>query len=79
MNEKHYMLDVDGPLFRAQRKLLSTIADLVHRKQSYEPALGDEDLLEGLVNLTDAIADQAHDRHGIECLLVDDHKGDHGE
>ena len=28
---------------------------------------------------TDAIADQAHDRYGIECLSVDDHEGDHGE
>ena len=29
----------------------------------------DQELLEGLVNLTDAIADQAHDKHGIDCLL----------
>ena len=35
------------------------------------PAAGDVDLLEGLVALTDAIADQAHDRHGIDCLLDD--------
>ena len=70
MNDmRHYDLNLDGPAFRAQRKLLMRIADLVHRKRRYEPALGDERLLEGLLSLTDAIADQAHDRHGIDCLL----------
>jgi hypothetical protein len=29
----------------------------------------DVTLLEGLIELTDTIADQAHDRHGIDCLL----------
>ena len=29
-------------------------------------------MLEGLLELTDAIADQAHDRHGIDCLLADE-------
>ena len=56
-------------------ELLLRIADLARRKQPYEPAPGDDHLLEGLLGLTDAIADQAHDRYGIECLLVDD-KGD---
>ncbi len=70
MNDmKHYTLNLDGPAFRAQRELLLKIADLVRRKQSYTPAPGDEGLLEGLLNLTDAVADQAHDRHGIDCLL----------
>ncbi|MGO9110429.1 MAG: hypothetical protein ACLP9L_14495 [Thermoguttaceae bacterium] len=63
---------INGPLFRNQRLLLMKIADLVHQKQPYEPAPGDDDLLEGLVNLTDDIADRAHDQHGIDCLLEED-------
>jgi hypothetical protein len=66
---KQYGLHIDGKLFRAQRQLLLKIADLVRRKQPYEPTGGDEALLEGLLNLTDAVADRAHDQHGIDCLL----------
>ena len=73
MNDtKHYALNLDGKLFRVQRELLLRIADLTRRKEPYEPAPGDDDLLEGLLGLTDSIADQAHDRYGIECLLVGD-------
>ncbi len=73
MNDtKNYALDLDGKLFRAQRELLLRIADLARRKQPYEPAPGDDHLLEGLLGLTDAVADQAHDRYGIDCLLVGD-------
>ena len=65
MNEpKQYALHIDGKLFRAQRELLVKIADLVRRKQPYEPSPSDGGLLEGLLNMTDAIADQAHDQHG---------------
>ena len=67
---------INGPLFRNQRLLLMKIADLAQKKQPYEPAPGDEDLLEGLVNLTDDIADQAHDQHGIDCLLEEDEDGE---
>ena len=67
-----YTLHIDGKLFRAQRELLMKITDFVQGKQPYGPAPGDEELLEGLVELTDAIADQAHDQHGIDCLLVDE-------
>ena len=63
---------INGPLFRNQRLLLLKIADLAQKKQPYEAAPGDEDLLEGLVNLTDDIADRAHDEHGIDCLLEED-------
>ena len=70
MNEpKQYVLHIDGKLFRAQRELLVKIADLVRRKQPYKPSPADGELLEGLLNLSDAIADQAHDQHGIDCLL----------
>ena len=73
MNDtRHYALHIDGPAFRAQRELLLKVADLARRAQPYEPAPGDDALLEGLLGLTDAIADQAHDRHGIDCLLRDD-------
>jgi hypothetical protein len=64
-----YLLVIDGPLFRRQRELLVKIADLAHRGQPYSLAAGDETLWEGLVGLTDAVADQAHDRYGIDCLL----------
>jgi hypothetical protein len=73
MNDtKDYALRLDGGAFRAQRELLTKIADLIGRGQPYEPAPGDEELLDGLLELTDAIADQAHDRYGIECLLSED-------
>jgi hypothetical protein len=76
MNDmKHYELRLDGPAFRAQRELLVKLADLAGRKQPYEPAASDVELLEGLVALTDAIADQAHDCYGIDCLLEDDDEG----
>jgi len=64
-----YALHIDGQAFRAQRELLMKLTDLAQRKQAYTPAPGDEGLLEGLVELTDAVADQAHDQHGIDCLL----------
>ena len=63
---------INGPLFRNQRLLLMKIADLAQKKQPYLPAAGDDDLLDGLVNLTDDIADRAHDQHGIDCLLEED-------
>ena len=68
---KPYALHIDGPLFRNQRKLLILIAEVVRNNRRYEPSPGDEGLLEGLLSLTNEIADQAHDRHGIDCLLYD--------
>ena len=60
---REYFLELDGPLFRRQRQALVRLRDC--NQQSAE----DRELIEGLINLTDAIADQAHDRHGIDCLL----------
>jgi len=74
---RRYDLHLDGHAFRAQRELLLKVAELARRGQPYEPAPGDERLLEGLLGLTDEIADQAHDRHGIDCLLHDDESGAH--
>jgi hypothetical protein len=55
-----YDLNIDGPLLRRQRGWLLGIA----------PRSDDEiNLREGLLNLLDAIADQAHDKYGIDCLL----------
>jgi hypothetical protein len=67
-----YAFHIDGPLFRKQRELLMKIADLARKKQPYSPTPGEAVLLDGLVELTDELADQAHDRHGIDCLLVDE-------
>jgi hypothetical protein len=71
-NDKIYRLHIDGALFRRQRELLMRLLAIVHGKQAYKPKPGDEELLEGVLALTDAIADQAHDQHGIDCLLVDE-------
>jgi hypothetical protein len=71
---KQYSLNIDGKLFRSQRELLLKITDLARQKRPYSLTPGDEVLLEGLLELTDELADQAHDRHGINCLLVDEEK-----
>jgi hypothetical protein len=67
-----YTLDIDGPLFRRQRELLLRLNEVVRYGRAYERHDGDEVLMEGLLELTDAVADQAHDRHGIDCLLCPD-------
>ena len=67
--EATYTLRIDGQLFRRQRQLLLNILDAVSRHEPYVPAANDTDLLEGATALLDEIADQAHDRHGIDCLL----------
>jgi hypothetical protein len=35
----------------------------------YWAAPGETESLEGLIELTDALADQAHDNYGVDCLL----------
>jgi hypothetical protein len=64
-----YEFDLDGPLFKEQRRLLCRIAESIRRREQYRFTDRDGELLEGLTEMTDAIADQAHDRHGIDCLL----------
>ncbi len=65
-----YMLRIDGPLFRRQRQALLKVMDGLFRGEPDGPEAGDDkDLLAGVVALCDEIADQAHDRHGIDCLL----------
>ena len=53
-------LHIDVQLFRAQRELLTRITDLARRNQPYLPASGDDRLLDGLLELTDALSDAAH-------------------
>ena len=54
-----HVLRIDMRLFRSQRELLTKIADLARKGQSYLPASGDGLLLEGLLELTDALFDAA--------------------
>jgi len=59
-----YHLRIGGPELQQQRyQLLVWLEDV----KDTEPK--EAEILEGLINLTDAIADQAHDRYGIPCLL----------
>ena len=66
---KTYCLEIDGPQLRAQRQLLLRLKQCMNQGIPLASDPEHEDLLEGLINLTDAIADQAHDQHGIDCLL----------
>ena len=54
-----YRLQVDLQLLLAQRALLINVTDLAQRQYPYRPVPGDGELLNGLLELTDAIVDQA--------------------
>lgn len=71
MNQDYYELAIDGPLLRRQRALLAILADDAHNGRAVQLGSDHAALLEGLIELTDAIADQAHDEHGVDCLLPD--------
>ena len=60
-------LRIDMPRFRAERQLLTKIADLARQERPYAPASGDEGLLDGLLELTDALLDAAEE--GVEELV----------
>ena len=61
-NQHAYALQIDGPLLRRQRQWLLNFV---------EKTTGDDrELLEGIISLLDEVADQAHDRYGIDCLLT---------
>jgi hypothetical protein len=64
-----YHLTIDGPAFRQQRELLQRLRGFAAAEMSYWPAPGEVESLDGLIELTDEMADQAHDVHGIDCLL----------
>ncbi|HBO44909.1 MAG TPA: hypothetical protein DD670_13470 [Planctomycetaceae bacterium] len=60
---KLYALHLDGPALQKQRRLLLEISNRVVGNPP------DVETLDGLINLLDDLADQAHDRHGIDGLL----------
>lgn len=64
-----FSLNIDGPEFRRQRALLLKLLARTQRLVPPTSSPDEKELLEGLINLTDAIADQAHDRYGVDCLL----------
>ncbi len=77
---QRYALRIDGPLLANQRRLLLKVLDTVFRDEPYVPeANDDEDLLQGILALLDELADQAHDRHGIDSLLVSETGEDPGD
>lgn len=57
-----YELIIDPEEFRNQRQFLSNLLSKVTTDAEL-------DLLEGLLNLTDEIADQAHDKYGLDVLM----------
>lgn len=65
-----YSLLIDGPLFRKQRELLIALAASARNGRTVHLRYNETQLLDGLVELTDAIADQASD-HGIDCLIAE--------
>jgi len=71
-DQKTYRLQIDGPAFRTQRELLLKLRELISADIPYSASPHDQGRLEGLVELTDELADQAHDRYGIDCLLSTD-------
>ncbi len=68
---KSYTLELDGPLFRAQREQLLRIHHAAGQGETVTLGPKEHELLEGLLGLTDSIADQAADRDGIDCLLLE--------
>jgi hypothetical protein len=62
-----HVLRIDMRLFRSQRELLTRIADLARQGQPYSPGPEDGPLLDGLLELTDALYDAAEaDEEGDE-------------
>ena len=61
---RSYRLRIDMPLFQRQRELLTTITDVARNGQPYVPAPGDAELLNGLLELSDALADEYEDGIG---------------
>jgi len=79
-NKLHdYALRIDGPLLAKQRELLLKVMDTVYRGEpNRTESPNDEELLHGLTSLLDEIADQAHDRHGLDSLTKPEEPDDPG-
>ena len=71
-NSRAYSLAIDGQRLKKQRRLLLKL--LEHQRGLLQPVLTKDEItsLEGLVNMTDSIADQAHDAYGLDTLLTQD-------
>jgi hypothetical protein len=69
-DEKVFLFSIDPEIFKKQRTLLTLLLDGDTKDASidFEP-------LEGIRNLLDAIADQAHDWYGMDTLFT--LEGDH--
>lgn len=75
-----YALRIDGPLLAKQRQLLLKVMDTIDRGEPYQPETPqDAEHLQGIVVLLDEIADQAHDRHGIDGLIEPDEPDPHNQ
>lgn len=69
---KPYTLRIDGQLLRNQRRLLLNVVNtMLHDKPCRPLSEDDCHLFQGVIELLDAIAEQGHDRHGLDCLLDD--------
>jgi len=70
---KSYDLRIDGQLLRKQRRLLLDLTETTFGGTRIVPEASNERvLLEGIIALLDEIADQVHDRYGIDCLEPED-------
>lgn len=69
-NGKVFLFSIDPEIFKKQRMLLTHLldGDAMDTSLNFEP-------LEGIRNLLDAIADQAHDWYGMDTLFI--MEGDH--
>lgn len=56
---------IDGPMFKKQRQALSRVIDT----EGYRPDEEDLEVLEGLRNFMDSVADVANDEYGKDTLF----------
>lgn len=63
------ILQIDESLFRKQRQLLDDISSAAAIPIDVRLSPVQVELLEGLQNLLDNLADVAHDQFGADCLL----------
>jgi hypothetical protein len=68
-----YYLNLDGPLLKTQRQWLLNMRRNMEDHGGFggkiDIAVDDLDMLDGLIELTDALADQAHDRYGLDTII----------
>jgi hypothetical protein len=69
MSERQqYDLRIDGALLRRQQRLLAKMIDTVNRGNSYAVATAtDRGLLEGILDLLEAIDEQVSERQADRC------------